>query len=254
MVLERVLIVEDNREFLEAGMKYVSNQGGMTIFSPDYVSANNVLDNSKKYKIDGAMIDCFFREHIHSTDTSRGKEAINKMLDADPRGQRIERYERAFEQILDITDPELRRLVRYIGSHEDKDNPMENVIFRAMNQVGNLLGKEENSRLQKQNLVQLFRKELDNFKDHYDELRKAVEKDPSNQPLGILVAERCEELKIPFVLTTSTFHHDSLTQPIQDYCSKRGWNLIDSSPNRFDEKVTPEFWKRAYDLLSGSVR
>lgn len=43
-----------------------------------------------------------------------------------------------------------------------------------------------------------------------------MEESESNQPLGVLIAEEARVRGIPFVLATSTYHHDELTQPIQD--------------------------------------
>ena len=85
--------------------------------------------------------------------------------------------------------------------------------------------------------------------DPYRRLEKAIERSPSNQPLGILVGEILKTQGIPFVLATSTHHHDSLTQPIQDYCSRRGWRLLDCPRDQPEQKATPEFWRRAYSSL-----
>ena len=55
--------------------------------------------------------------------------------------------------------------------------------------------------------------------------------------------------KIPFVLATSTYHHDELTQPIASYCSRNKWTLIDCKEYNPNEKVETSFWQRAYEAL-----
>lgn len=89
--------------------------------------------------------------------------------------------------------------------------------------------------------------------DYYKVIERAMQQNPSNQLLGILVAEEAKQKGIPFVMVTSTYHHDNLTQPIQDYCNKRGWTLFDCPQNQPNQKATPKFWKRAYDILEGKI-
>ena len=73
-----------------------------------------------------------------------------------------------------------------------------------------------------------------------------MEKSQDCQPLGIAIAQRASDLGIPFVLVTSTFHHDRLTQPIYEYAERKGWSLID---NVRAEKETVEFWEGGFSSL-----
>ena len=91
-------------------------------------------------------------------------------------------------------------------------------------------------------------------KDYYSALMKAMEESEANQPLGLLVAERADELSLPFILATSTYHHDILTQPVHDYASVKGWTLVDCEPNRGDDKASPEFWERVFSELERKLR
>ena len=55
------------------------------------------------------------------------------------------------------------------------------------------------------------------------------------------------------VWSDSTYHHDILTQPIQNYVSKKGWTLVDCAQGCADEKATLPFWERAYGALERKI-
>lgn len=246
--LSNILVVEDNYDFFQAAAMFFTRPEVNAIpdFANDYSQAMHKLDRGK---YDGAMIDCFFPEEAGSDKRELGKVAIDKMLSTDIRGQRVEEYDKFFSQFLDYNDPELRKIARYIGSIAEK-NPEHYSPALAIRAVGNI-SRDVIGRILKEDSNLLFQNRVKDFKDYYDELRKALEKDPANQALGILVAEEAEKMGIPLVLATSTYHHDALTQPIQNYCQRRGWLLVDCSQGKPDEKATPEFWKRVYETLLG---
>ncbi|MBS3056661.1 MAG: hypothetical protein J4473_04470 [Candidatus Aenigmarchaeota archaeon] len=126
------------------------------------------------------------------------------------------------------------------------DDISQSPMVRSIQQVSTLgIGREALTSIVKRSL-ELIYDETIVLRDYYGAIRKAMEQSEANQPLGILIAE---ELGIPFVLTTSTYHHDILTQPVQNYASRKGWILIDCSPDNPNEKATPGFWRRAYDNL-----
>jgi hypothetical protein len=145
-----------------------------------------------------------------------------------------------------MNDPEVRKIIRYIGSVSE-DSPLKSAVANVIKLIGDV-DKDKMGTILKEDFKWLF-KGIEHFKDYYDALRKAIEKDPSNQPLCILLGEECQKRKIPFVLATSTYHHDELTQPITNYCSRNGWILIDCPPNLQGEKTSTAFWERAYDAL-----
>jgi len=252
---KRILLVEDNERFSQAAFKFFSTTNVDYSHAQDYDEAIAELKSAGLAGFDGAMIDCFFPKALGliEPDLTLGNQALEKMLGNDTRRKRADIYEKAFEEYLDLSDPELRRLARCIGAGSDHDNPEEYVVFRAIQQVRRTLGKEACSLLQKHNCNTIFRKDLSEFKDYYSELKAAMQRDHANQALGILVAEECENRGIPKVLATSTHHHDALTQPIQDYAGKRGWHLVDCSPGYPDEKAQASFWQRTYETLIGEI-
>ena len=162
---------------------------------------------------------------------------------------------------VDLTHPGLLKAVRSYAWH-DRNSDIENLnplgeIFKSLEIVNTRLGRDEATRRLNQLLTITFpwySEENPEIRDYFGSFREAMQKNPSNQPLGILVAEKCEELKIPFVLATSTYHHDALTQPIQNYCQTKRWTLVDCNQNKSDEKANPEFWNRVYDSLVREVQ
>jgi CheY-like chemotaxis protein len=117
-----------------------------------------------------------------------------------------------------------------------RDTPIE----KAIDKVRDVCGAEA---------AALFARNA-KVKDGFLDLEVAMRRDYTQQPLGVLVADEAERLGIPFVLATSTYHHDSLTQPIQDYCNHRGWQLIDCLTGHEDHKASPDFWESAYSSLA----
>lgn len=53
-------------------------------------------------------------------------------------------------------------------------------------------------------------------------------------------------MKLPFVIATSTYHHDTLTQPFHSMAGRRGWTMVDSDPYEIDPKMNILFWNRVF--------
>ncbi len=243
--LQEILVVEDNKEFMGGCSVGFCNPdiNAVPIFASDYDEAIKRIE-SRRYN--GAIIDCFFPKTTGTGEREIGRVAIEKMLATDTRGQRIEAYEKFLENSFDKNDPELRRIIRYIGSISEQ-KPLASAVVQVVKLVG-AIDKEKIGKILKDDAKWLF-KGIENFKDYYLELRNALEADEHNQALGILVAEECQARGIPFVLATSTYHHDALTQPIQNYCGNNSWQLVDCSTRNPNEKAQASFWQRAYDAL-----
>ena len=137
---------------------------------------------------------------------------------------------------------------KFIDS-ESKENPLSNILVQTMDNVGDYFSKEETSELIK-NTLRLVIKGENCPKDYYGLLEKSFEKSENNQPLGILIGELAAERKIPFVLATSSYHHDELTQPVSSYANSKGWILVDCDKGKENEKATPNFWNRAHKQLN----
>ena len=243
----RILLVEDNPDFSKTAKKCLQERAYEVRHAQDYVQANAILLAQDTSGFSGVISDCFFPEETGSGKRSLGLALVDKMLATDESGKRIEDYEKAFEKIMDLDD-ELRTYVRIVGSHSSED-PKNNPIFKAAS-TASRVSREVGAIVTKNTLAMVCKEEASRFKDHYKALRDAIEKDESNQPLGIAVAELADELKLPVVLATSTNHHDSLTQPIQNYTR---WPLVDCSTNYPNEKDTAYFWSRVLNCLERRI-
>lgn len=242
--LTNILVVEDNPRFSNAASDAIAGLSGKATFAIDYNQAMQFLEN--RY-FSGAIIDCFFPMQTGSQKRELGLQAIEKLIGAE-QIQRMSAYEQALKDFLDFEgSPDLKKLARYLGSRSGKD-PLDDPVVAAIMSVGSVLGKNVNSLLRVNDMNGGIFRRANDFKDYETELRTALDKDEANQALGIYVAEEASRGQIPFVLATSTYHHDALTQPIHDYCGQRHWALIDCSQP--DEKATAVFWQHAYDVLS----
>lgn len=81
-------------------------------------------------------------------------------------------------------------------------------------------------------------------------LMEAMKRDESNQPLGIAIAEIAKKIGLPYIMATSTFHHDNLTQPFIN----QGWGMYDCDPSLGESKLDLKFWERAFGGLEEKMR
>ena len=257
MTLPLILLVENNFNFIRAADAFLNSRNVAHPFARDYKTASALLEPAGNFRrYNGVIIDCFFPYETGSNDISHGKMAIEKMLATDERGQYIERFVQEMDKYVDLTHPGLLKAVRSYACH-DRYSGIENLnpigeIFNSLEIVNTRLGRDEATLRLNQLLTVTFPWYSENdpkVKDYFGALREAMQKDPNNQPLGILVAEECHKRKLPFVLTTSKNRYDELTQPIQNYCQRQGWTLIDCPPGLQGEKTSTAFWEGAYDVL-----
>ena len=247
---QRVLVVEDNPEFIAGARNYFAKKSNIEcLYAQDYREAVTSLCGRKGAGISGALIDCFFPEITGSGNISLGKEIIARIEFRDHQQMNVREGLNFLGQYVDLNDPEIRKYAQFISSQGDIS---KNPIAQAIKTVG-ILGKEATGHIVK-NVMQLVYDEKTAPKDYYRALEEAIEKSEANQPLGISVARTAQDLGIPFVFVTSTYHHDLLTQPIQNYISLFGWQMIDCSPGRENEKSSPEFWERAFGELERKLK
>ena len=254
--MSRILIVEDNPKFREGAEKYIITRSDI---SPNYaIDYDEAISKIYGNEHDGIVTDCFFPKSTGSGDISLGKEIVESMALSDPDETRARESIAFLEPYIDLSDPEMKDIIdSYIhsmGSREATKEP----TFLAIKKVGDTLGKEAATKIAKESLGLIYtpksmRDSSSKRRDYYGALNKAMIESEHNQPLGILVAEKAEELGIPKVLATSTYHHDILTQPIQNYASKKGWHLVDCNQDSEHQKETPEFWERVFQILKREV-
>jgi|SRR3989338_3066862 len=269
--LQRLLVVEDNPLFRDAAQRYFGGKSGVEVdFAVDYTTAMERLNCGSRY--DGAIIDCFFPEDAGRVVHLRGDLAVEKLLQIHPEGKILREIE-AYVPLGELEGIFRRNVEKYAyveaiarrdrmcgDTDENKGTPEHISLLEGLSSISSEISFE----LKIQIVQSTFSswQFYDNY--HYSRsifellrtIRQKYSTEPSYQPLGILIAEEAEAEGIPFVLATSTFHHDGLTQPICDYQRRNRWpELVDVLSDSEEYKVepkgkdTPLFWKEAYEVL-----
>ncbi|HLC31302.1 MAG TPA: response regulator [Candidatus Nanoarchaeia archaeon] len=247
-----ILIVEDNPLFREGATSYFFTQSGVQVhFAVDYDDAITKLGAEPVYG--AAIVDCFFPKKTGSNDVSLGRGLVEKMALSDPRELKMRKGLEVLAQDTDLTDPVMMNYARYFVSISNYKDLSQSPVIKALRQV---IAGNEDEVIRKKTGTLIFKKTFDGVcansqisSDYYGALLKAMDESEANQPLGILAAERIVERGISFILATSTYHHDILTQPIQNYAIKNGWTLVDCNPDNQNHKATLDYWKNAFLVL-----
>jgi hypothetical protein len=250
---ERVLIVEDNPAYLEAALASWSIPRFTAV---DLDSAMEILKPGSN--LSGVITDCFFPEKTGSGKRDLGRQVIQKIA-----GHYTRPAEAARETIDEIAryvdiDDELRGQIIGFVQLNKSTNFRQDPLLKSIAKLGNVLPRSRATHIIRNAFRMIYGnngslgRQLGNVRDFYGDMMSALERDEHNQPLGILVAERARDLGLPRVIATSTYHHDSLTQPVQDYCGKIPCQLIDCAKDQPEQKATPEFWIRAFESLGRS--
>ncbi len=247
--MSKILVVEDNPKYASSAEQYLASRNQAVTLAIDYSQAMNELRNSN---FNGIISDCFFPETTGSGNITLGIELVGRMAKSDSRERKMVEGLETLGQYVDLEDSDMKRYARFFIGTSQEGDVSQSPVVRAIKQVS-MLGKEATTMIAKNTLGMVYR-ENQAPKDHYGALMKAMEESEANQPLGLLVAEKSDELGLPLILATSTYHHDILTQPVQDYASRKGWRLVDCGPNSEDDKASPEFWERAFGELERKLR
>ena len=254
---KRIILVEDKPEFANAATKFLRPRGIELFWVNDFEKAEYLIYASEtipdNIKYDGAIVDCFFPEFIGGGIRDKGRVALEKLAESDPREQGIRNAVKAIGQYIGGVDPGMTELIRAwagrLGSTR-LANLENEPLYQVIKQVSETIGHIGTSKIAENTLRVLY--DAGHDKDHYLALERAINSgDVANQPLGILVGDALARAEIPFVMTTSTNHHGILTQPITDYCARMGWTLLDDAHGN---KTEPRFWEKAYDELNARMR
>ncbi|MEM7819348.1 MAG: response regulator [Candidatus Aenigmatarchaeota archaeon] len=94
------------------------------------------------------------------------------------------------------------------------------------------------------------------------ELKEKLFEGNNNQPLGVLIAEKAEELGIPCVIATSLFHHHVMAEPVFYYvyhsdslkkCKIYEGEIVTDGSGR-NLKTTQEYWDEVYTALLSRIK
>ena len=91
------------------------------------------------------------------------------------------------------------------------------------------------------------------------ELKDYIFSKKGNAPFGLLIAEKAEEMGIPYVIATSLFHHNHLAEPVNYYgynCLKNfsvHKGCIVTGDKGENVKLKQEYWEEAYAKLNEKI-
>ena len=268
---KKILVVEDQEAYSEAAKQYFATRSDVDVdYAVDYDDAMSKLE---KGVYAGVVTDCFFPKKKGSGNTDIGKKTIEKIMDNTSHGI-FNKCMKEFGKYVDLEDEEMRDIAVNFSWQEYKSfnlayeerrehhpnllsllqipNYAQDDVFQSLERIARADDKKTATRCAKKSLesYKIKRDSGDAIVEDYAMLmQNAIEELEANQPLGVLVAEKAEEIGLPFVLATSTFHHDKLTQPIFDYSNLKGWNFVDSEIAKYKDKDTTQYWEVAHNRL-----
>jgi len=168
-------------------------------------------------------------------------------------------YEKNIKKILLVEDDEKNRIAALNYFSKRKDLQVE--VAMDYNQAMKSLEKEKfdaaiidlfmpqqignNDISLGRKIVRKIAENVDWLGERYIEtMEKAMLDSPSNQPLGLEIAEKLKELRVLFTIATSTSHHDEIAGPIFPYAGDNGMFI-----QEIQDKSNPECWERVYNNL-----
>lgn len=252
-----ILVVEDIEENREAAEGFFRGNGVNVVFAPDYNMAMVKIEKSLR----GVFTDIFFPREIGSEDRELGFSLVKAIgEDCVPEIGQVEGIVAEFRKYIDLDPNLLQRLTNW-ASLEVRANE----IFNAGNtwNPSNIPSIQYYACLATQNvsrelLTQILRGNLDDLlysspdkdyertREKIDAMMDGIRKSPANQPLGVLICEKAEEKNLPFIMVTSTYHHDILTDLVCVLQRNRKWpEIVDNREGNL-LKSTRAFWERAY--------
>lgn len=245
----KILLVEDNPAYIGVAMKTLSEHGNTVLHSSDFDSANSI--NYQQYS--AALVDCFFPEKFGTGRTDIGRKVIEKITNKGLH-EILEKDIAELKDIADMTIPAVNDYFRgmLLGAYSIGLDVKRLLPLEAMKYVSKTIGQEVATLIAQQEPL-LSRYRTESKRDYFKSMSDYLDKGEANQPLGIALADNLAFADKPFLLCTSTYHHDNVTQPIQNYTSKMGWTLLDCQKGKPEEKSTQEYWTNAFKVLKYKI-
>ena len=191
--MSKILLVEDNPRYASSAEQYLASRNQTIALARDYSQA---MDKLRNPDFNGVISDCFFPETTGSGNTTLGRELVGRMAKSDSRERKMAEGLEALGQYVDLEDPDARKYARFTANLYHPDS----VIFKVLEQVANV-DKKVATHAFKETFKLIYREDQAP-KDYYGALMKAMEASEANQPLGLLVAEKADELSLPLILAT----------------------------------------------------
>ena len=241
----KILLVEDNPIYTESAISAITSKGHTSLHAQDFESAGII--SYRDY--DSALVDCFFPEKTGSGIRDIGRKVIERITDKSLH-ERLEKDLVELAEIADMSIPAVNDYFRgmLMGCYSRGLDAKLLLPLEAMKHVSRTLGQGVATAIAQQEPL-LSKYKLEAKRDYFKSMSDYLNQSEANQPLGISLAENLVFGGKPFVLCTSTYHHDSVTQPIQNYASKKGWTLVDCPQDKPDFKSNSQYWARALEVL-----
>src|SRR3989344_1867870 len=266
---QRILLVEDNEAYSDKAKEYFASREGVEIVHvSDY---NEALAELLNPAIDAVITDCFFPESTGTNSKGLVNIVLDKLVD-----NMISRYDSQsfLENVSKVVDLDrdlklqlqayflqeryFKDLSEKLGKSNEETRSGENNIKPILGSLKTIDRTKRTDHLR--NYLGMVVRPIGASRcstiELYRKLEKAIEDSESNQPLGILVVEKAIELGKPYIIATSTYHHDDLTQLICDYQRSYNWTEIVDCSNwgkKRETKESIEFWEKAYKELQEQV-
>ena len=236
--MPRILVVESNPRHREAASSYFREGDIPMSYALDHDSAVVALPGKPRY--DGVYISVFLPRRIGSGDTDLGRTIVNRLASVDTEERRIRGVLNRLDPYIEIDD-KLRPIIRDLAA-----NPSAEIVITTIINNSKVCGKAKATEI----VQETFKETSNRCPEYYDEMEKAIAKSEENQPLGFLVAEKAEQLGIPFVLGSLRYRGDPPLQKVFERAILREWGeIVDCDPESGDEKATPKYWHRAFNAL-----
>jgi CheY-like chemotaxis protein len=260
-------LVEDNLEYATSAKKYLHSRGYDTVLAIDYSEANKEL---MRQNFEGVITDCFFPKTTGSGNIDLGIKTVERMIESDPTEKEVRERLEVLGSYVDLEDLEMRNharfLIRASLNPEEKLNDYTEFL-KSIERISLVIGKKEATKIVKSILGLIsnglsYKPNLSGLSgiDYYGDLINAMKESEANQPLGILIAERCEELGLPSILNASTSDGDKFTKLVDKYILKKGWIFVVSSLYYQESYYNPIlskngllFWQRALSELERKI-
>lgn len=246
--MKNILLVEDTEKYQEAAKAYLAGSDFQYDIAKDYDEAIHELG---RRGYDGIISDCFFPEKTGSGNVERGKSLVEKMAREDPNEINWNKKLNEFGQYINLENPDAKKYAKYVVQ-----NAPSTVKDSMIDSLRNKNDKNEATTSFKEVMAMIW-SEYEESKvkklSLYENLMKSIEKSEYNQPLGVLVAEKAEELGLPIVLNTSSDYHDELVVPVINYAKEKGYDLIQSRVDS-DSKGEGKFWEMPFSKLENKLR
>jgi len=244
MIDKRILLVEDNLNYLEAAKQALSRFN--PIIARNYDEAMQGLVTA-----DSVITDLFYRENLRGS-TQEIRDQVLKRINYGFVKEYINGMNARLREAGIEPNETLERCFCVLGLNQviTKSKQLDESIVPFLKSYGDLGPNKLEEMISNHCVIegQWEKRIRKTFDEEISPLIDYMNQSPDNQPLGYLIGEEAERQGKPFVIATSLRHSEGALIPILISTQRRKWNLLEGKDG---SKESPEFWLKAYTLLNG---